>query len=111
MGAILFAMLGGHIVGSLIFTSAFRLVATALEARKQLAGEGQASAGRLVPVILAQSLFQSAPWLVLTTGIFSYHVFNEPWAPWFFGGILAAFLLMGTVLIHSSKRRVKSNAR
>ena len=107
MGAILGAMIGGHIVGALLFVSVARLIATVSEARKQLTGVDGQSPRRFALLMLSQSIFHSAPWLILATGFFSYHVAGESWAPWFFGGFALVVVLLGIVVIHAARKSPK----
>jgi hypothetical protein len=67
---------------------------------------------RAVILALCQSLFHAGPWSVAVAVFFAYQISSEPWAPWFFAGFGAGFLLMGVATVKLAlKLRSSQRAR
>ena len=90
----------GFAVGPFAFAALTRWIALLLYAPSQVrAASGQLSVRRAIVLALCQSLFHAGPWSVATVVFVAYQVRSESWAPWFFGGFGAGFVLMGVVTV------------
>lgn len=111
LGAIGAAAIAGWFTGSLLFVSVLRWSILVAEARSQAtrSDNNRGSWRSVVPVVVAQSLFHSAPWLILVLGFVGYEVHSEKWAPWlllgFFGTISFLGALAGVSIMHIRKRQ------
>jgi hypothetical protein len=83
-----FIALAGFMTGILMFGFLVRWLVLGYEAWSK------ASPGRALVLFACQSLFHSAPWLVVAAAIFAYHVHSEPWAQWLAWGFGAAVVVM-----------------
>lgn len=102
--AIFGAVIGGYFAGNLLFIAVLRWIANIIEVRGQVISvEGRAVPGRVALLALSQSLFQSGPWLVAAVVFFAYHVYSEPWALWFFGGLFTGIAILGIAAAHARK--------
>ena len=102
--AILGSVIGGYLAGNLLFIAVLRWIATIIEARNQvIAIEGRAAPGRVARLAAAQSVFQSAPWLIVALAFFAYHIPSEEWALWFFGGFFVGIAVLGIAFGHARK--------
>jgi hypothetical protein len=111
-GAGAFIALIGFMTGLALFSFLVRWFALGYEAWAQLASASPESTpwGRLLTTVAAQSLFHSAPWLIVAVAIFAYHVHAEPWAEWFFWGFGIGITYMTFVAIQIMRRRKHVNA-
>ena len=76
----------GCALGPMAFSALLRWVALLFSARS-------------VVLAVCQSIFHAGPWSVAVVAFFAYQVRDESWAPWFFGGFAASFLLFAIAVV------------
>jgi hypothetical protein len=87
IGALSMAAFGGYFAGVLLFNAMARWIATVWEVARSPREDGSR---RLSPGMAAGiSLFSSGPWTLAVVGAIAYYSREEPWWPWFMGGIAA----------------------
>lgn len=95
----------GFALGPIAVAALARWVALLFYASAQVkAASGHNDIRRAVTLAVCQSLFHAGPWSVATVAFFAYQTRSESWAPWFFGGFAAGFLLMGIATVQLALR-------
>jgi hypothetical protein len=81
-GVVSAVVLAGSVGGTLVFLSMLRWVMLVVAAHEQasLTEVPGAVSRKVALLVLCQSFFHSAPWLILATAYFLYHVYSERWA-------------------------------
>jgi len=92
----------GIIAGIFVFLSLVRWAALVFEAWQQTTLlEGRFARGRFAQMLVCESLFHSAPWLVLTCAFFFWSIRHESWAGWFYGGFVLVIAQMAWVTLRT----------
>jgi hypothetical protein len=112
----MFVAFGGFFLGGILFLSLVRWLVLGAEAWSQSSTSTREGPPltRFIVTVACQSLFHSAPWMVVAVAMFAYYVHSEPWAAWLFSGFLLNFGIMGMVTtsayIAMRKHRRSGNA-
>jgi hypothetical protein len=106
----------GWFAGVMALAAVARWAAVMLSAAAQVrASTGQSDTKRANVLAVCQSLFHAGPWSVAIAAFVAYHIKGEAWAPWFFAGFGASFLLMALLSVRlwlrvKNRRHGASNA-